>query len=506
MADRGLFWSTSTGLATFLEAPDDQQETWPDALSGDGSVIVGWYLDADSVTIPARWDNGALTVLVAVSGADGAWAVNCNQDASIIIGQNSSRAVYWSGGGTTGHLLDIGVSGSTSNVTQCSDDGSIICGTVVTNDAVRHAVYWTNGTLTTLPNSVTGSAFILNCSFDGSIIAGYVFTDGGNVPCYWQGTTQYLLATGGHTNLHPIGVSGDGTIIYGLVEGNVDPNTACYWDNLDTLSGGVYGTFHVLDEGVGNGTGHPPFAFGNPGTVAGGYIVTGDDINIAARWFDFAPVQCEFLAGWALSQTAIVSGPANPAISGDGNILAGNFRDADFNEFACFWDAESNYNALQIPDGYSSTTAMGISRDGSTVRGQATPAPPQPELKLVSLYPMDVDNGDTYAFANDSNADFPSSFSQFSISVWCCEHVNIRAPNGVDAPFILDIAISPTDATIAFVDDSLAKRFDGTFHNPGSAPNLYHLMFSVDTEAETYTMWVSGVQWTTTDAAFSNTA
>lgn len=126
---------------------------------------------------------------------------------------------------------------------------------------------------------------------------------------------------------------------------------------------------------------------------------------------------------------------------------------------------------------------------------------------ICSLPPAPVTN-DEYGFENESNADFPDTFSQFSISMWCCENVNLRAPNGPNTPFFLDMALTPSQAVLQFQDSLGNTLFSGTFHNPGTATNEYHFMFSIDTQAQTYTLWVASggpaVQWTSTDVTWGD--
>lgn len=161
---------------------------------------------------------------------------------------------------------------------------------------------------------------------------------------------------------------------------------------------------------------------------------------------------------------------------------------------------------FQTPGTCTLPVVLNVAIDGVEATAEVGDITGFHELSLVSLYPMDAAASNVYALENINGADFPSSFSQFSLSVWCCEDVNIRGPNGIDANYSFNLDFKPASASLMFKDASGDTLFSGTFTNPGTPTNLYHVMFSIDTEAQTYTFWVSSgapaVQWVSTNAAF----
>ena len=117
------------------------------------------------------------------------------------------------------------------------------------------------------------------------------------------------------------------------------------------------------------------------------------------------------------------------------------------------------------------------------------------ELHLVKLYDMESPTS-VFAITNDDNADFPDSFHQVSLSVWLCKAVDIRSRTaGIVMQF------RPAHATIVVQDSTGNLLFSGSFSNP-AIPNPimpkdeYHVAFSLDTEAQTYTFRGNGIAWT----------
>jgi hypothetical protein len=137
---------------------------------------------------------------------------------------------------------------------------------------------------------------------------------------------------------------------------------------------------------------------------------------------------------------------------------------------------EAMPSPAQAP-GYSAT---------QTVTINVSPPPPTPELKLVSLYAFEQPDS-SYGFY--ASSDFPDTFSQFSISVWCCRSVHIQSPKALSAYGVM-LDFSPTTISISLhdVDDTL--RFAGTWSV--TSPTIeYQVLFSVDTQAQTYALYVN---------------
>jgi len=127
---------------------------------------------------------------------------------------------------------------------------------------------------------------------------------------------------------------------------------------------------------------------------------------------------------------------------------------------------------------------------------------PIPVLKLVTLYPTQTPSS-VYGLTSNVAAQFDPSFSQLSISLWCCDSVTISGPHGVNSPSF-QLVLHPDHATAFFEDAAGNTLFTGTFTNPNQATKKYHIMFSIDTLAQHYTFYGNGVAWTAS-ASFPNT-
>ena len=116
--------------------------------------------------------------------------------------------------------------------------------------------------------------------------------------------------------------------------------------------------------------------------------------------------------------------------------------------------------------------------------------PPTPVLSLVSLYAFDDGLGDDYGF--NAESDFPTNFTQLSQAIWCCQDVHINSPSGADLPPAVSFDFSPSQISIAMygVDGSL--RFSGTWA-VADPVGEYQVLFSIDSEAQTYTLYVNNV-------------
>ena len=125
-------------------------------------------------------------------------------------------------------------------------------------------------------------------------------------------------------------------------------------------------------------------------------------------------------------------------------------------------------------------------------------APPLParSLQLVSLYPISPPDNE-YGLSS-LDADFPSTFTQFSISIWCCQSVDIRVSE-FNEPLM---QFRPNQATVTLKDINRNIVFNGTFTNPGIAHIEYHIAFSIDTTAGTCTFYGNDVAWTPSGITF----
>jgi len=126
-------------------------------------------------------------------------------------------------------------------------------------------------------------------------------------------------------------------------------------------------------------------------------------------------------------------------------------------------------------------------------------------LAMVTLYPSNPPSS-LYAIASDDYAEFPVSFSQFTISLWCYKQVTLQWPDDAHSPgqpYGL-LRIAPDHVTAAFRDSADNLLFSGTFANPGSAnTGFYNICFSIDTQAQQVVCAGNSVLWPSYDRSFA---
>ena len=156
-----------------------------------------------------------------------------------------------------------------------------------------------------------------------------------------------------------------------------------------------------------------------------------------------------------------------------------------------------------VPNDFLINRGLGIDfglTSGSTLTfqeaGKCTLPTPR-SLQLVSLYPIDEPDSQ-YGFTSSFGANFSSGFSQLSLSVWCCKVVTLRSPG-------LLMAFSPSAISITAKDVDDNVLFSGAWTNPTTPHDEYQVLFSLDTFAQTYTLYVSNQLWTVVDVSFPNT-
>jgi len=140
-----------------------------------------------------------------------------------------------------------------------------------------------------------------------------------------------------------------------------------------------------------------------------------------------------------------------------------------------------------------------VSLTGAQIETHGGDLRPPRSLNLVKLYQMDNPTS-IFAIQSPTQADFPTSFSQFSFAAWLCKTVEIRGRN-LDTPSIL-MQFNPIAAFIQLKDASGNVLFTGNFTNPAPVSNEYHIAFSVDTISQTYALFGGNLAWTSTDVSF----
>lgn len=266
-------------------------QTYPQAITADGSTIYGSARHPDGRYRAVKWNTTtlAITVLSEVFTDQDQYAAACSADGSVVIGGNGeysgpfTRMTRWTGGGTSGAALGklnpastTGIGNPTSAAQTLvprivSDDGTINTGneTHPNSPPYSGATFWLNGVATALPGAAWQTILDFPAqgyciSADGLRIVGTSGYDNavtgpqyeGDV-CYWFNltTTPTLRRLVVPTEIQNKGFNigslcnGDASSIWGKVaEGTHNYPIWCWYTNVTTPVGdGIhYGTYQML--------------------------------------------------------------------------------------------------------------------------------------------------------------------------------------------------------------------------------------------------------------------
>jgi len=374
MAITGAYWDTATDTLHVLERLPGGIATAL-AASTNGAVLVGSATDAGGTSFPARWDNGALTLLASITGLHK--AVYCSQDGVIVVGAGASVTPYgwWVGGGTvaqgilpsptTGSASWPGAGAGVSPMRVVSDTGGIIIG--ITPAGVTT---WTTGTPTAI-----GQTGCVTCSPDGTVIVGTGPT--GFSAMWTSGVLKDLTHdSAGLVIREAIWVNAAATRVYGRT---VDTKWL-YWDSLGTSGSFGFGVVHFVDDPSGD----PSLPLANINAIADSNGIAVGTQNIsshlyATKWTDTTAT--------VLPQDGTWLGSFAGDVSGNGSVTSGGASDADGQSIALYWDAANAIHVLPPFSAGTYATTSGISRDGAIVWGMvdASDTPPPPPSGRLAM-------------------------------------------------------------------------------------------------------------------------
>jgi probable HAF family extracellular repeat protein len=266
---------TFTGLG-FLPG---QNESRAMAVSGDGSVVVGYSGPPVQPFYTARafrWTRaGGLQEIGALPPAAWSEAEGVSADGSVVVGWSGTAFRWTSREGVVG----LGApAGSSAIAHTASADGSVIVGQSGPYWFSQTAFRWSNHTgyvaLGTLPGFVASSAD--GVSADGTVIVGTSRTSTNRSRAYRWTSASGMVDLGlypGASDVTATGVSGDGTAIVGYFQ----PTGTTDRRPFRWTSRGFEGLPFL-------GARCSPFSAGNDGSVLVGYADTFQDGLFATVW------------------------------------------------------------------------------------------------------------------------------------------------------------------------------------------------------------------------------
>jgi probable HAF family extracellular repeat protein len=238
---KGLRWTAAAGYQSIgnLATDGSGMESVPQAISPDGSVVVGYASTDQSYDRMAfRWTAAGMQGLGRMPGSsrnDGTTGVSA--DGATIVGTEmmdtaplTTRGFRWTAA-TGMQPLDQPIFGSTSTrVNGISADGSTIIGLLRTDDNAEVAVRWTSAGLDVLgdlPGGSLASAHANAVSADGSVIVGIAATADRTTAFIWDAGhgmraldevlhDDYGVDVSGWRLASASGVSADGKVICGV--------------------------------------------------------------------------------------------------------------------------------------------------------------------------------------------------------------------------------------------------------------------------------------------------
>ena len=237
--DSAFSWrnGTMTNLGTIEN--NWRSSSTANAVSANGSVVVGVCGKYNVGNEAFRWENGIMVGLGKISGADYSEAHGVSANGNVVVGysswQSTSReeAFRWENGSMIGlgGLLSSDIRSHAYNV---SADGSVVVGTSKAASGKNEAFKWENGIMTSLgvlPSGSTSCAYAI--SSDKSVIVGEAYTNGIEHAFLWQSGVMSDLGVipGGYSGSSAYDVSADGSIVVGYSrKSNV--YSAMIWDEV----------------------------------------------------------------------------------------------------------------------------------------------------------------------------------------------------------------------------------------------------------------------------------
>jgi probable HAF family extracellular repeat protein len=210
---RAVRWSLAGGVQTINI---NGRSSYANATNGDGSVVVGYYLDQHLEKVAYRWTEAGSVVLQGLWGDTVANGVSA--DGSVVVGRSEavygeSSAVRWDGTALT--VLDS-LGGINNSARAISDDGLTVVGESSYVGGAIKAVRWIGSNVYELGSLGGDSSTAYDVNSDGSVIVGYGYTSNFYQNAFrWTVDGMENLGTLGGTDSFARAVSSDGSVVVG---------------------------------------------------------------------------------------------------------------------------------------------------------------------------------------------------------------------------------------------------------------------------------------------------
>ncbi|MBA8840750.1 autotransporter domain-containing protein [Ochrobactrum sp. RH2CCR150] len=299
-------WLNGSSAGVMLDGYEDYGEGFLDvvskttatAVSGDGSVIVGHFMDENDHSHAAKWvgvsaDNVFnLATDLDTLGGDNSAALAISRNGNVIVGwaQNSAGkqfAASWRDEATTPTQLDAPTEAISSQAIAVSNDGAVIIGNEDLGSYRERGLSWVNGASTpTVLNPVGDghSSSAVAVSGDGKVIIGEseIFEASNRTTATYHAVSWI----NGSADATDLGTLGGGTSIAKAVSNNgvVIVGGADYTDGNLHAAAWVNGSTQAMDLGTLGGLSSRADAVSDDGTVIVGYATPEYGPDHVALW------------------------------------------------------------------------------------------------------------------------------------------------------------------------------------------------------------------------------
>jgi len=313
--------------------------SWPSAVSGDGSTVVGESTDSNGNNQAMRWTaGGGMQGLGFIGTGSYSYAQAVSADGSTVVGQSTNsmgngEAFRWT---SAGGMLGLGFigTGNYSYANGVSADGSTVVGTSRNSSNNTEAFRWTStggmlglGFLSTVVSSYSSANGV---SADGSTVVGASRNSSNNTEAFrWTSTggMQGLGYLSGGNYSSATAISADGSTVAGTSQNNLGNSEAFHW----TSAGGMQRLGFI-------GTDYISWA---SAISADGKVVVGSSRAFlsntnAFRWSTTAGMQS--IPQWLSAAGVTVATGWTPTeatgVNANGNVVVGSANDANGNQQA----------------------------------------------------------------------------------------------------------------------------------------------------------------------------